>query len=186
MSIAELPRRFNAADLDADELYEMIEGVRVEIPPMSTYATLVANNISHAIAAHVAAKILGWCVVETLFRLPLTPERSRRPDVAFVSTSRWPADRPFSVTENAWEVAPDLAIEVVSPTDRVEELTDKLFDYFAAGVRCVWIIHPFQKFIEVYDTLKSCRGLTAEDELGGGDILPGFRINVGSLFPPRK
>jgi Uma2 family endonuclease len=186
MSIAEPPPKYVDPNLDAGELYEVIEGVRVELPPMSNYATLVANEISQLVTAYAAPRRLGRCVVETLFRLPLQPERNRRPDVAFVSTARWPADRPFSFTDNAWDVVPDLAIEVISPTDRVEELTDKIFDYFAAGVRAVWVVHPLQKFVQGYDALTICRGLSEEDELDGREILPGFRINISSIFPPRQ
>jgi|SRR5262245_2884725 len=187
MSIAELPPPVRPAvtELDSGELYEEIDGVRVELPPMSSYATLVANEISYALNAYAVPRQRGRSVVETLFRLPLDPARNRRPDVAFVSTTRWPADRPLSFSDNAWEVVPDLAVEVISPTDQVEELTDKLEDYFAAGVARVWVVPPRPKVVQVYESLRLARGFLDTDTLDGGEILSGLSIPVGSLFPPR-
>jgi Uma2 family endonuclease len=184
MSIVEAPESIELDELDAGELYEVIDGVRVELPPMSTYATVVANRIARVINDHVANNGLGWAFHETLFRLPLDPERNRRPDVAFVSFQRWPEDRPFSLTDNAWDVVPDLAIEVISPTDRVEELADKIHEYFSATVRQVWVVYPHRKWVQVYESLADTRGLSSSDQLDGGIVLPGFSVTVGSLFPP--
>ena len=76
---------------------------------------------------------LGTVTTETLFRLgPDLPQR--RPDAAFVSAARWPMDREIPVND-PWDVVPDLAIEVVSPSNSAQEVIDKLGDYFAAGVR---------------------------------------------------
>jgi Uma2 family endonuclease len=123
-------------------------------------------------------------VVEILFRLPLDSERNRRPDVAFVSSQRWPLDRPFSLTDNAWDVVPDLAVEVISPTDRVEELADKINEYLAVNVRQVWVVYPAQKMVQVYESRSLIRGLFGPDELDGGAILPGFRVSIATFFPP--
>jgi Uma2 family endonuclease len=186
MSIAEAPPDVELDEFDPDVLYEVIDGVRVELPPMSTYANVVANEIAGIIRAHATPNRLGRAFVEVLFRLPLESERNRRPDVAFVSSQRWPLDRPFSLTENAWDVVPDLAIEVVSPTDRVEELADKIIDYFAANVRQVWVILPALKMVYVYESQTVIRGLFGSDELDGGAVLPGFRVSIASFFPPTK
>jgi len=186
MPVAEMPYQAAEVEFDADELFEEIDGVRVELPPMSHYANAVANRINTAIAIFAMPRNLGSSVVEILFRLPVNPPRNRRPDAAFVSETRWPSDRPLSLVENAWPVVPDLAIEVISPSDRVEELMEKLSDYFAAGVSLVWVVHPLQKQVQVFQTRSACRFLFETDLLDGGSVLPGFSVNVVSLFPPRS
>lgn len=186
MPIAEMTYQAAEIDFDSDELFEEIDGVRVELPPMSHYANAVANRINTAIAMFAMPRNLGTSVVEILFRLPVNPPRNRRPDAAFVSEARWSSDRHFSMVENAWDVVPDLAIEVISPSDQVEELMEKLSDYFAAGVSVVWVVHPLQKQVQVFETKSACRFLFETDMLDGGSVLPGFSVNVASLFPPRS
>ena len=84
---------------------------------MSSYAAKIATRLATRLNVHGDREKLGEAIVESLFRLPLTRDisRNRRPDVAFVSFARWPADRTQPTSDNAWDVVPDLAIEVVSP-----------------------------------------------------------------------
>jgi Uma2 family endonuclease len=82
----------------------------------------------------------------------------------------------------AWEVVPDLAVEVVSPSNTAIEVVKKLGDYFRAGVRQVWVIYPVQQFIYVYTSLADIRVLQPGDDLDGGAVLPGFRLAVSTLF----
>jgi Uma2 family endonuclease len=168
-----------------DAFYEVVNGNRVELPPMSVYAVLIATELSRLMGNHGAANNLGRAVTEGLFRLPLARDRNRnrQPDVAFVSFTRWPRERPLPRTEKAWDVVPDLAAEVVSPTDRVEELFDKIADYFEAGVSLVWVLLPNLRMVHVYESLTRVRGLAPSDELDGGVVLPGFRTPVAALFP---
>src|SRR5207249_957331 len=109
--------------------------------------------------------------------------RNRRPDVAFVTYERWPMNRPIPLTDNAWDVVPDLAVEVSSRHDLAEELVQKLTEYFQAGVRLVWVIYPKQRLVYVYESPTQVRGLTQSDELDGGTVLPGFRLPLANLFP---
>lgn len=185
MSIAEAPYEVEQIEFDSDELYEEIDGVRVELLPISRYAASVTNKIARTLVLFVEPRHFGTVEVESLFRLPTDPPRNRRPDAAFVSETRWPSDRPQPRIGNAWDVVPDLAIEVVSPTDRVEELMEKLDEYFEVGVSLVWIVHPVQKQIEVFESRRVSRFLSETEDLEGGDVLPGFKVKVSSLFPPR-
>jgi Uma2 family endonuclease len=171
-----------ADDLDDAEHYEIIDGRRVELPPMSALATIVASNLGAEIGSFAKHHRLGRAVVECLIQLPLPVSRNRRPDVAFVSFHRWAADRPLPLEDNAWEVVPDLAVEVISPTDPGEDILEKIEEYFRAGVRQVWVVYPRIRMIQVYESLQVIRGLTAADELSGGTILPEFRLPVKSLF----
>jgi Uma2 family endonuclease len=100
--------------------------------------------------------------------------------VAFVSYPRWPEDH--VPRAEAWDVVPDLAVEVISPTNLAEEIDDKLTDYFAAGVRMVWVLFPGSGRLYVYRSPEQVAGLDRSDELDGGDVLPGFRLPITTLF----
>ena len=118
---------------------------------------------------------------EALFKLFAKPKRQRRPDLAFVSYERWPRDRPIPRAA-AWDVVPDLAVEVVSPGNTAVEIFVKLDDYFRAGVRRVWVIYPQQGFIQDFRAIDRLAVLKVGDSLEGGDVLPGFSIKLAELF----
>ena len=133
---------------DAEALFEIIDGERVEMPPMSSLSAKLANRLARRLDACTWADD-GEAFVEMLFHLALPVDRNRRPDVAWVSFQRWPKDRPMP-DKNAWEVAPNVAAEVVSPTDLVEELMQKISEYFRAGVELVWVVYPNEQLVHVY------------------------------------
>jgi Uma2 family endonuclease len=116
-----------------------------------------------------------------LFDLTVATGRKRRPDVAFVSFDRWPLTHRIPRTD-AWEVVPNLAVEVVSRTDSVDSIVDKIAEYFHAGVNRVWVVFPSQEQVYVYDSPTSVRILTRTDELSGDPILPNFRLPLVELF----
>jgi Uma2 family endonuclease len=87
---------------------------------------------------------------------------------------------------NAWPLAPDLAIEFISPSEFVDDMIEKLEDYFDAGVRQVWVVHPRRRLVQVYESLLLAKGLREPAELTGGDILPSFRVPVARLFAPKE
>lgn len=150
---------------------------------MSAYAVRVSSRIAKMIGQFADANQLGEAVHEELFKLALDHDRNRRPDAAFVSFERWPQDKGMPIAGNAWAVTPDLAVEVISPSDLVEELKEKIVEYFQAGVRQVWVVYPLLQLVEVYETLTQIHGLTRTDTLDGGSVLPGFRTPVAALFP---
>ena len=82
----------------------------------------------------------------------------------------------------SWAVVPDLAIEIVSPTNTADEVADKLEEYFRVGVRSVWVVYPRQCMVYAYTSPKEVRVLTVGDVLDGGDVLPGFSIPVQTIF----
>jgi Uma2 family endonuclease len=108
--------------------YEIIDGIRVEIPPMSTESTLIASELYLHVANFAKANKIGRGIVDGLFHLPLPMDRNRRPDVAFVPCSRWPQTKRVP-SSNAWDVLPDIVAEVISPTDLMEEVLDKIEEY---------------------------------------------------------
>jgi Uma2 family endonuclease len=170
-----------AAAPQPESLYEIVNGQVVEVPAMSAYSTLIASRIDHRLHPFVEAHQTGTVVSEMLFILDAERDLRRRPDVAFVSASRWPLDRPVPETGD-WNVVPDLAVEVVSPNDVFDDLLAKLHEYFQAGVRQVWIVASSHKQVQVYDSPTRVRIIAAPDELDGGQILPGFHLPVVELF----
>ena len=166
----------------AGPLYEVIDGRVVEPPEMSAFETMHANLILRTITLFFAQDgPPGQAVLEMLFRLDPESRRMRRPDLAFVSYERWPRDRDLPFTE-AWNVVPDLAVEVISPNELAIEVLEKIDDYFRAGVRQVWVIYPRHSRVFVHNGPKSITVLDAADVLDGGDVLPGFQLRLAELF----
>lgn len=159
--------------------YEIHHGREVEMPPMGTYPVVVASILLEHLGPFVRRAGLGQAVVEALFRID--EETQYRPDVAFVSTQRWPKGR-RAPRRQPWEVVPDLAIEVISPSDPAEDVLRKARHYFRAGVRAVWLIYPDLEVIHVYDSFEQIQVLTRAGELEGGAIVPGFRLPLADLF----
>jgi Uma2 family endonuclease len=165
----------------SEALYEVVNGRRLELPPMGAFPTRVASILDQNLGPYVKAKRLGRVDVEMLYRLDEAGDLERRPDVAFVSYQRWPRDRPVP-EDAAWDVIPDLAVEVVSPTDRAEASLDKVREYFEAGVRVVWVIYPKLRVVHVFESFTRIRVLTGADDLDGGAFVPGFRLSLTTLF----
>lgn len=171
-----------AATVAAEEerLYEVVNGERRELEPMGAFETALAWILSYHLGSFAFQHQLGLVMTETLFVLDAQRNLKRRPDVAFVSYPRWPDDQ--VPRAEAWDVVPDLAVEVISPTNLAEEIDDKLTDYFAAGVRLVWVLFPVSGRLYVYQSPERVTGLDRSDELNGGDVLPGFRLPIAALF----
>jgi Uma2 family endonuclease len=164
-----------------DELYEIIDGKRVRTPPMGVFAVWTAFRLARFLA-NFAEENLGRAITEALFHLPAPINRDRRPDVALVSYERWGKDRPLPATDNAWDVVPNLATEVVSPTDSVEELEQKIAEYFRADVQLVWVVHPTRSKVHVYQSPTQITVLSKNDVLDGGTVVPGFKLALAQLF----
>ena len=186
MSIATIEKAgIPAVELPDDPpLFEIIDGKIVELPPMSSYAVRIANKLAFAINTASCRTELGEAFVEQLFNLRLPMDRNRRPDVGYVSYERWPLDRPQPTEGDVWDVVPDLMVEVISPSDKAEELLTKIREYFEAGARQVWAIYPRERLAYLYESPVKLRIITDRDELSGGDVIPGFQLPLASLFPP--
>jgi Uma2 family endonuclease len=164
-----------------EPVYEIVNGQRVDLPPMSAYATWLASRLHLRLGLYAEDKGLGTFVTEMLFVLDAEHNLRRRPDVAFVSTARWPLDRALPETGD-WDVVPDLAVEVISPNDIFKDVLAKVREYFHYGVQVVWVIAPEERQVYVYDAPTHVRILTGQDELTGGEVVPGFRLSLGHLF----
>ena len=108
-------------------------------------------------------------------------QRQRLPDVSFVSAARIP---PEGDPVGIWTIAPDLAVEIISPNDLIEEVEAKIHAYFAAGVQQVWLVSPQFQTVTIYDSPTKSTILQAGDELASPALLPEFRCPVATLFQP--
>ena len=117
-----------------DLLYEVVDNQVRELPPMGVEEGLLASTLMRILSPFTWTAGLGEVVSEVLFLLIDAKKRQRRPDLAFVSFQRWPRGRRVP-SSAAWEVVPNLAIEVVSPTNFANEVLEKIEDYFLAGSR---------------------------------------------------
>jgi Uma2 family endonuclease len=162
-----------------EPLYEVVDGQRVELPEDGQGA-LIASLLASAMGQFPRVRACGRMLIRMLFRLSHDGPQ-RRPDVAYVSYARWPKGRPIPPGDT-WDVVPELAIEVVSPSNTAAGIVEKLRDYFAAGVGRVWVIYPEERLVHVYRSLLEMRGVGADGVLDGEDVLPGLRLPVAELF----
>lgn len=165
---------------DDERVYEIVNGQPREVEPMGLYENLLASELFAILHQFITQHRLGTPAIETMFQLKRSPLLQRKPDIAFVSKARRP--RGPIPRQAAWEVAPDLAVEIVSPTNLADEVDSKVVEYFQAGVRLVWVLFPETRRMYVYESLERMRAIGVNDQLDGGDILPGFSIRLGDLF----
>ncbi len=157
----------------SDATYELVEGELVTLSPGMFPHNIVRDNVLVAFRAFLAGRKLGTAVAEQSFHL--FGNTVRVPDVAFIRSGRDLAtDRPI-------EGAPDLAVEVVSPSNTPREIDRRISDYFAAGCRRVWLV--YQEHREVYiHGLAGVSRRRGDDLLEDAELLPGFSVTVASLF----
>jgi Uma2 family endonuclease len=164
-----------------DILYEVVNNEVRELPPMGASETHLASILFLILGNFARDRAIGQVVSEMLFLLDSTTNLQRRPDLAFVSFERWPRGHRVPRTP-AWNVVPNLAIEVVSSSNLADEVMEKIEDYFSVGVQRVWVIYPEIDKLYDYDSPASVRILTPKDRLDGGDILPGLHIPLTEIF----
>lgn len=157
--------------------YELVDG-EIRVSPAGNRHSVVALRIGSRLMAFVDQRRLGHVMgADAGYRLPGGNIRS--PDTSFVATGRFPDDKP---TEDWGSLAPDLAVEVISPGDRPRHVLDKVGEYLDVGVRLVWVIDPQKQRATVYRSLLDVRHLGPEDDLSGEDVVAGFRCRLGDLF----
>ena len=111
--------------------------------------------------------------------LECSPDTVREPDIAFFSAAKIP---PGVRVRGYYEVPPDLAVEIASPTDSAAALNDKALMWLRYGARLVWTLHPDARRVDVHTSDGAVRSLTDGDALDGDDVLPGFACPVSDIF----
>ena len=150
--------------------FELVKGVYVEMSPTSARHGKVANRLSYLINGFIAQHPLGEVTAaETGFLLARNPDVVRAADVAFIAKTRLPAGE--VPEEGYWTLAPDLAVEVVSPNDKPDDVQEKVQDYLEAGTPMVWVVYPKTRSVMVYRSLRDIKILRAEDMLSGAPCI---------------
>jgi Uma2 family endonuclease len=133
-----------------------------------------------ALAGYILPKKLG-VILDSSTAFKMKNGNKRSPDIAFFAKERLQG---MAVLPSGYlEGAPDLAVEVLSPGNTVEEIEDKLTEYFENGSRLVWVIHPTQHYVLVYRSAQEPdRLLKEKDSLDGEEVIPGFSLTIADLF----
>src|SRR6266566_367088 len=177
-----------AAPLTAEELLarsipdkrvELVRGVLIVREPAGYAHGRVAMNLAVRLATYVESAAAGQVfAAETGFTLARGPDTVRAPDIAFVRRDRLPDP----VTQGFPDLAPDLVVEVLSPSDRPGEVLAKVADWLSAGTRLVWVVDPERGLARVYRQ-DGTEMLVARDEtLDGEDVVPGFSCGLSAVF----
>jgi len=157
--------------------YELVDGqVRVSAAGLrhEKIGVRLCSRLLDFVLAHRLGEVFGSSAG---FRMPQGNVRS--PDVSFVAAAKFPAGE---VPEGFGEFAPDLAVEIRSPSDDERAVFDKVGEYLAAGTRLVWAIDPACRCAVAYRSLTQTRQIAESDDLDGEDVVPGFRCRLGDIL----
>jgi Uma2 family endonuclease len=161
-----------------DRLYELVDGILVE-KTVGLQESIIAVTIGTILSIFVKPRGLGVVAGEG-GTLQLDIDLVRIPDVSFISWERLPEGE--VPREPVPLLIPDLAVEVISRSNTRKEMDEKLQEYFEKGVRLVWYVRPRSRVVDVYTGPDRFSRLTASMRLDGGDVIPGFSVQVGELF----
>jgi Uma2 family endonuclease len=164
-----------------EKRYELVQGEIREMSPAGGLHGGLASDLNIEIGVFVKQHDLGFVTAaETgyiLYTDPVKGDTVRAPDVGFVAKHRLPDGLPVKYIP----LAPDLAVEVVSPTDTADEIEEKVRDYLRAGTRLIWVWYPKTRSV-VEHTLSGVNRYGEDDTLSGGDVLPRLTISIKAIF----
>ena len=162
---------------------ELIRGVLCETMPTGQEHGEIAALLTAELVVFARARALGRVTTSDAgVWLERDPDTVREPDVAFFSAAKVPPG--LRVTGYS-EVAPDLVVEIASPSDSRREVHDKARMWLSHGVRLVWVVHPETRTVDVYRPDGDAATLSGQDVLDGLDVLPGFTCDVSAVFGPQ-
>jgi len=159
---------------------ELVRGKIIRYMPTGAIHGIVSARIGQFLSNFVREHPLGIVFgAETGFYIFQTPDTVRAPDASFVGNEKLAK---HGISEKFFSGAPDLAVEVVSPSDKKTDIEDKINDYLTAGVSIIWVIYPKNRIVAVYRQSDVVSILRDEDELDGESVLPDFRLSLTELF----
>lgn len=158
---------------------ELVAGAVVERRPAGGIHAAVACRVIEQLGAWARAGDRGEVGPESGFILARDPDVVLAPDVFFISKSRIPQ---AGIPEAFWPLAPDLAVEVISPSETAVEINEKAMEYLNAGTALVWLIYPISREVVVQTPDGHSRRFRENDVLQDENVLPGFRCAVAELF----
>lgn len=189
-SVARLPKVWTEEDLERLESqtgvrYELVDGLpkalnqEAETNDMAGIQhAYIAANLTRDLGVFLQTHKLGIVLGESASYW-MKMRNSRRPDVSFIAKDRLPAP---PLPTSYFDGAPDLAVEVISPTDIWWEILEKMDEYFTSGCRLVWLVSPPDQTVMIYRNEQRSRILHVGDLLEGEDVIPGFTMPVAALF----
>lgn len=160
-----------------DRYFELIDGAVVEKAMPTDEHAFIVGLLIYFLTDWARPRGLGLPGPERRFVFPSDTQNSRQPDVSQILDPNVPL-----VTQGPMRIIPDVAVEVMSPDDSIDDLRDKAKFYTGSGVRLVWLIFPRQHIVEIYRPQQPSEMLTIHDTLDGYDVLPGFSLPIASLF----
>ncbi len=167
-------------DSDEAERYEVYAGILREVEPAGARHGEVGVQIIIPLGTWVLGRGLGRVYTElTHFVFQRDPDIVLMPDVSFVRTDRLP---PEDKREGVMHLAPDLTVEILSPSNRPGEMAEKVELYLRSGVRLVWVVQPRQRTVTIHVPGREPWTLHEFDTLDGGEVLPGFRMSIADIF----
>jgi Uma2 family endonuclease len=158
---------------------ELLRGELIMMSPTGSEHGYLVVNVTAPLATFVKKNSLGKVFgAETGFQIGLNPDTVRAPDVAFVRSERIGV----KLGKGFFQGAPDLAVEVVSPSDRAGDLLAKVQDWLDAGCRAVWVVDPGTRTVSIHRGDQPAVTLGEADLLDGGEIVPGFSLPIAEVF----
>ena len=164
---------------DNDLRHELVRGELRTIPLRGFAEGAVAAQVAGSLGGHVRSNKLGSAFIATGFVLESDPDTVLAPAIAFV---RRELEKPPSHSDSYIPGPPDLAVEIVSVTDRITNMDEKVADWLRAGTPAVILVDPRRRVVEVHRSSTDVVALGEEDTLEVGDIVPGWQIPVGDIF----
>lgn len=162
---------------DDEVRYALIRGALYRMPPPKARHGRVTLTVGRLIGNFVTEHSLGVVYDQSGFIFERDPDTLLSPDLSFVQRAHVPVD------EDAYPaLAPNLVIEIASPSQTGPSIEEKVAIFLTAGVRLVWVIDPAQQAVRVHRQDGFERTLTVQDVLDGEDVLPGFQVLVAALF----
>jgi Uma2 family endonuclease len=159
-----------------DQCFELIDGRIVEKVTSEEHGVIALRIGAKLLAWIEAHKIKGHAGVEISHRRPEDKYNERKPDVSF----RYTSERVNSATFLL--LMPDFAVEIKSKNNGYEELREKAQFYIANGTQLVWLVYPTKQIVEVHYADGSSDLFKETETLDGGDVLPGFQLDVAAIF----
>lgn len=167
---------------EAEYRLELSRGRLVREPRPGAKHSWIVTRLIVRLSNHAEDRGLGLVFTDTGFELADDPPTVRIPDLAFIAEENLPAEIPSGF----WRIPPELAVEVLSPSNTAEEIHEKVLEYLQAGSRLVWVVDPRNRSVLAYRSRDDIRILTEGDALEGADVLPGFQLPIADLFAPHS
>jgi Uma2 family endonuclease len=165
---------------DDGHVYDLVDGDLRRREPVGGEHGTIGGNVFARVWFFVRERGLGEVLLsDTIYVYRRDPDRSLKPDLSFIRADRLPAGDPF---RRPIEIPPDLAVEVVSPNERADDVDEKISLYRSFGVPLIWFLWPRRRVVTIYAEGRPMREMGEGDELDGGDVLHGFRVPVADLF----